>query len=363
MNKALEGDKLKVGISLGDINGIGPEVVLKSFAEPAMLELFTPVVYGSNKVLSFYKNTLGEMELHIQNIHQAEEAHPKKLNVINCWKEEVKIEPGISNETGAKYAVLSLEAAVKDLKEGKIQCLVTAPIDKSHLASQQFDFPGHTEYLAQKGGAEPLMIMVHDELRVALVTGHIALKDISAQLTKEKIIQKLNIFYQSLMKDFNIRKPKIAILSLNPHAGDGGKFGDEEEKVIIPAIQHATERNMVVMGPYPADGFFASGNYKKFDGILAMYHDQGLIPFKTISAINGVNYTAGLPFVRTSPDHGAAFDLAGKNMASEASFREAIYLACDIYTTRKNNREYSKNPLKRLSQDLDQKEDEELKVD
>lgn len=360
MNKSIENTPIKIGISIGDINGIGPEVILKSFAEPTMLELYTPIVYGSSKVLSFYKNTIEDLEVTIHTIQRPEEAQPNKLNIINCWKEEIKIEPGISNEIGAKYAIISLEFAVNDLKEGKINCLVTAPIDKSNLSSQQFNFPGHTEYLAHKGGSEPLMIMVHGDLRVALVTGHIALKEVSEQLTKEKIIQKLQIFYQSLMKDFNIRRPKIAILALNPHAGDGGKFGNEEEKIIIPAIKHATERNMIVMGPYPADGFFASGNYKNFDGILAMYHDQGLIPFKTLSAIHGVNYTAGLSFIRTSPDHGAAFDIAGKNKASEASFREAIYLASDIYNTRKNNKEYGKNPLKRLSQELDGKEDEDI---
>lgn len=363
MNRAVGEEKLKIGISIGDINGVGPEIILKTFAEHLLLDLFTPVVYGSAKVLSFYKKACNMEEFNFQTVKGAEEAVHKKMNVVNCWQEEVKVEPGVSNETGAKYAVMALEAAVNDLVSGKIHALVTAPIDKSHLVSQQFNFPGHTEYLAQRANAEALMIMVHDEVRVALVTGHIALKDVSAQLSTEKILKKLGILHQSLQRDFSVRRPRIAVLALNPHAGDGGRFGTEETDIIAPAIKKAAEKNMLVFGPYPADGFFASGNYKNYDAILAMYHDQGLIPFKTLSSIHGVNYTAGLSFIRTSPDHGAAFDIAGKNLASEASLREALYLACDLYVTRKNNREYAKNPLRKLSSDIEQKEDEDIKVD
>jgi len=363
MNKALAEDKLKVGISIGDINGVGPEIILKTFSESLLLDLVTPVIYGSSRVLSFYKKSVGIEEFNFNSVKNADEAVAKKVNVVNCWQDDVKVEPGLSSENGAKYAVIALQAATDDLMAGKIHCLVTAPIDKSHLETQQFQFPGHTEYLGQRANSEPLMIMVHDHLRVALVTGHIALKDIPAQLTTQKIFRKLQLFHQSLVTDFSIRRPRIAVLSLNPHAGDGGRFGNEEETVIGPAIRQAFQKNMLVMGPYPADGFFASESYRNYDGVLAMYHDQGLIAFKTISAIHGVNFTAGLPFIRTSPDHGSAFDIAGKNLANESAFREAVYMACDLYMTRKNNKEYARNPLRRLSQDLEQREDEDIKAD
>ncbi|MCX7743986.1 MAG: 4-hydroxythreonine-4-phosphate dehydrogenase PdxA [Flavobacteriales bacterium] len=362
MKKALGEDKIRVGISLGDINGIGPEIILKTFADPMMLELCTPIVYGSSKVLSFYKKTLDHVDqINYQIIHQADEASLKKLNIINCWQEEVKIEPGVSNEIGAQYAIKALDKAMDDLNERKIHCLVTAPIDKSHLLKIGFHFPGHTEYVASKSNGEPLMLMVHENLRVALVTGHLRIKEVADKLSENLILDKLNILNDSLKLDFSIRKPKIAVLGLNPHAGDQGKFGNEEQQIIIPAIKKAFDRGILAMGPFSADGFFASGNYKHYDAILAMYHDQGLIPFKTISGMAGVNYTAGLNVIRTSPDHGPAFDLAGKGIASEESFRQSVYIAMDIYATRKSNQELLKNPLKKLSNEIiEGKEDESI---
>lgn len=362
MRKALGEDKIRVGISIGDVNGIGPEIILKTFAEPMMLELCTPVVYGSSKVLGFYKKTMENAEqLNYQIIQQADEAALKKLNVINCWQEEIKIEPGVSNETGAQYAVKALDKAMDDLNAGKIHCLITAPIDKSHLQKVGFNFPGHTEYVASKAKGKPLMLMVHENFRVALATGHLGLKEVAEKLNESLILDKLNILNDSLKMDFSLRKPKIAVLGLNPHAGDQGKFGKEEEQVISPAIKKAFDRGIMAFGPFPADGFFASGNFKHYDAILAMYHDQGLIPFKTISGMAGVNYTAGLNVIRTSPDHGPAFDLAGKMTASEESFRQAVFLAMDVYATRKSNQELLKNPLKKLSNEvIEGKEDESI---
>ncbi len=362
MRKALGEDKIRVGISLGDINGIGPEIILKTFAEPMMLELCTPIVYGSSKILGFYKKTIEHADqLNYQIIRHADEAAFKKLNVINCWQEEVKIEPGVSNETGAKYAIKALEKATDDLNVGKIHCLVTAPIDKSHLQKVGFHFPGHTEYVASKVKGKPLMLMVHESFRIALATGHLALKDVAAKLNETLLIDTLHILNESLKLDFSIRKPKIAVLALNPHAGDQGKFGSEEKQIITPAIKKAFDRGILAFGPFPADSFFASGNFKHYDAILAMYHDQGLIPFKTLSGMAGVNYTAGLNVIRTSPDHGPAFDLAGKGVASEESFRQAVFIAMDIYATRKNNQELLKNPLKKLSNEIiEGKEDESI---
>jgi 4-hydroxythreonine-4-phosphate dehydrogenase len=362
MKIALGEDKIRVGISIGDINGIGPEIILKTFAEPNMLELCIPIVYGSSKVLNYYRKNLEQTEhLNYQIIPHADGTVLKKLNVINCWQEEVKIEPGVSNETGARYAVKALDKAMDDLNAGKIHCLVTAPIDKTHLSTVGFNFPGHTEYIASKSQGNPLMLMVHENLRVAMVTGHIALKEVAQKLNESLILDKLNILNDSLKMDFSIRKPKIAVLGLNPHASDQGKFGKEEEEMISPAIKKAFDSGIMAFGPFSADGFFASGKYKHYDAILAMYHDQGLIPFKTISGMAGVNYTAGLNVIRTSPDHGPAFDLAGKTKASEESFRQAVYLAMDLYVTRKSNQELLKDPLKKLSNEvIEDKEDESI---
>ncbi len=358
MNIATGAEKIKIGITIGDINGIGAELILKTFAETDILETITPVIYGSAKVLSFYKKSVSAENFVYHAIRSAEEAQPGKINLINVWQEEVKIEPGVSNETGAKYSVMSLEAATTDLLANKIHSLVTSPIDKSNLSKVNFSFAGHTEYFAQKGGKDSLMLMVHENLRVALVTGHVGVSQISTTLTKENIYKKAMLLKESLTKDFSISKPKIAILALNPHAGDHGKFGNEEAQVIQPAIDALREKGMLVMGPFAADGFFASGNFKNYDGVLAMYHDQGLIPFKTLAGIGGVNYTAGLSFIRTSPDHGPGFDLAGKDKADITSFRDAIYLAADLYCTRTNNQNYSRNPLKKLSSDLLKAQDE-----
>jgi 4-hydroxythreonine-4-phosphate dehydrogenase len=358
MNKATGEEKIKIGITLGDFNGIGPELILKTFAEPEILETIIPVIYGSARVFSFYKKLIPSENFVYHAIRTADEAQAGKINLINVWQEEVKIDPGISNEIGAKYAVMSLEAATTDLLSNKIQALVTSPIDKSNLSKVDFQFAGHTEYFAEKGGKESLMLMVHENLRVALVTGHVSISQISTSLTKENIIKKAQLLKESLGKDFSISRPKIAVLSLNPHAGDHGKFGNEEAEIIKPAIETLQEKGMLVMGPFAADGFFASGNFKNYDGILAMYHDQGLVPFKTLAGIGGVNYTAGLSFIRTSPDHGPGFDLAGKDKADVTSFRDALYLAADLYCTRNNNQNYSRNPLKKLSSDLLKAQDE-----
>jgi 4-hydroxythreonine-4-phosphate dehydrogenase len=358
MNKATGKEKIKIGITIGDFNGVGPELILKTFDDLEILNSFIPVIYGSARVFSFYKKSVTAENFVYHAIKSADEAQAGKINLINVWQEEAKIEPGVSNETGAKYAVLSLEAATADLLSGKINALVTSPIDKSHLEKVNFSFPGHTEYFANKAGKESIMLLVHENLRVALVTGHVGINKISGSLSKELITKKAQLLKETLIKDFSISRPKIAVLALNPHAGDQGKFGTEEIEIIKPSIEFLQDKGVLVMGPFSADGFFASGNFKNYDGILAMYHDQGLIPFKTLAGIGGVNFTAGLGFIRTSPDHGPGFDLAGKDQADPTSFRDALYLAADLYLTRTNNKEYSKNPLKTLSGDLLKAQDE-----
>jgi 4-hydroxythreonine-4-phosphate dehydrogenase len=340
-------EKIIVGISQGDINGIGLEVIIKTFLEPQMLEICTPVVFGSNKTASYHRKALNIEDFSFNQIHDISEVNHKRANIINVYDEEVNIELGKQTADGGKYALKSLQAAVSALEQGKIQVLVTAPINKENIQSPDFNFPGHTEYLDEKfGDGNSLMFLISDTLRVAVVTGHIPVKNIVQELTTEKILKKIQTLHKSLTQDFSIRTPKIAVLGLNPHAGDNGVIGDEEQTIIIPAINKAKEEGLLVYGPYPADGFFGNGTYKNFDGVLAMYHDQGLIPFKTISFGAGVNFTAGLSVVRTSPDHGTAYDIAGKNIASEESFRKAIYSAIDIYHTRMQNIELGANPLK-----------------
>ncbi|MGY6561978.1 MAG: 4-hydroxythreonine-4-phosphate dehydrogenase PdxA [Luteibaculaceae bacterium] len=342
-----ESKKIKVGISIGDVNGIGPEVVLKALSDKRILEDITPVIYASSKVISYHKKAVKLNELQFERIKDANQAKKQRINVIDAWEEDVNIELGQSTPTGGKFAFASLEAVTKDLSQNKIDVLVTAPINKKNIQEAGFKFPGHTEYLADLSGADnPLMILVSDNLRVGLVTGHLPLQKVAESISLQAILEKLTIFNESLKKDFALVKPRIAVLSLNPHAGDNGAIGDEEQKIILPAIQKAKEQGMLAFGPYPADGFFGSDLFKKFDGILAMYHDQGLAPFKALSFNNGVNYTAGLPIVRTSPDHGTAYDIAGKGEANENSFRQAIYLACDIYKNRKFHKEINENPLK-----------------
>jgi 4-hydroxythreonine-4-phosphate dehydrogenase len=340
-------EKIIVGISQGDINGIGLEVIIKTFLDPQMLEICTPVLFGSNKTASFHRKALNIEDFSFHQIRNLSEINHKRANIINVYEEEVEVEFGKQTLNGGKYALKSLEAAAAALFEGKIDVLVTAPINKENIQSPDFKFPGHTEYLEEKfGNGSSLMFLVSDDLRVAVVTGHISVIRIVQELTTEKILKKIQTLHQSLVQDFSIRAPKIAVLGLNPHAGDNGVIGDEEKRIIIPAINKAKENNMLVYGPYPADGFFGTETYKKFDAVLAMYHDQGLIPFKTISFNSGVNFTAGLPIVRTSPDHGTAFEIAGKNMASEESFRKAVYMAIDIFKVRQKNKEITSNPLK-----------------
>jgi 4-hydroxythreonine-4-phosphate dehydrogenase len=339
-------EKIIVGISQGDINGIGLEVIIKTFLDPQMLEVCTPVIFGSNKTASFHRKALNIEDFSFNLIKDISEINHKRANIINVYEDDVVIELGAQTEAGGKYALKSLEAAAYALSQNQIDVLVTAPINKENIQSPDFKFPGHTEYLDEKfGTGNSLMFLVSDNLRVAVVTGHIPVTRVAQELTTEKIIKKIQVLNNSLIQDFSIRKPKIAVLGLNPHAGDNGVIGDEEQQIIIPAINKTKDEGMLVYGPYPADGFFGNGTYKNFDAVLAMYHDQGLIPFKTIAFNSGVNFTAGLPIVRTSPDHGTAYDIAGKNVASEESFRRAVYMAVDIYRTRKQYEEITSNPL------------------
>lgn len=338
---------VRVGISIGDINGIGPEVIIKALGDTRILDDCTPIIYGSSKAMSYHKKAIGDDHFNYQRVQDAGEAKNRKINIIPCWSEEIKFNLGQATETGGKYAFMSLKAATDDLAAGKIDVLVTAPISKETIQKAGFEFPGHTEYLAHLSGQEDaLMTMISGDLRVALVTSHIALKDVSTAVTKEKIVAKLKAFDASLRKDFGIVRPKIAVLGLNPHAGEKGKMGEEESETIIPAINAAKQDGILGFGPYPADGFFGSNQMKQFDGVLSMYHDQGLTGFKAIAFDSGVNFTAGLPIVRTSPDHGTAFDIAGKGSASGDSFRAALYLAIDVYRTRSFVKEISANPLK-----------------
>ena len=349
-------EKLKIGISIGDVNGIGLEVIIKTLSDSKIYDYCTPIVYGHTKVASFHRRAINVNEFNFQVINDASQAHDKKPNMINCWEEDVKIELGNVTETGGKYALLSLQKATDDLVSGAIDALVTAPINKDNIQSDEFKFPGHTEYLQERGrAAESLMFLVSDTLRVGVVTGHIPLAKVSESITSEKILAKLKLMDASLKGDFWIRKPRIAVLGLNPHAGDNGLIGSEEINIIAPAIEEARANDILAFGPYSADGFFGNGAYMQFDAVLAMYHDQGLIPFKQIAFESGVNFTAGLNFVRTSPDHGTAYDIAGKNVASEISFREAMFTAIHIIKRRKETLELNENPLviTKLSRDRD----------
>jgi 4-hydroxythreonine-4-phosphate dehydrogenase len=337
--------KIKIGISVGDINGIGMEVILKTFSDARMLEVCTPVIYGTLKLASFYKKALALNEVHFNKITAAKDAIDQKANLIECWQEEVEITVGKSTENGGKFALISLEAATADLAAGHIDALVTAPINKDNIQSETFDFPGHTEYLSQKFDGESLMLMVGENLKIGVATNHIPISKVANTLTSDTIFGKLKILNKTLVQDFCATNPRIAVLGLNPHAGDNGLIGKEEENSIIPAIDNAKSIGINAFGPYPADGFFGSGNYKNFDAILAMYHDQGLIPFKSLSFGSGTNFTAGLNRVRTSPDHGVAYEIAGQNKAEESSFRQAIYAACDIYKNRQFSAAINENPL------------------
>ncbi len=328
-------DKPRIGITIGDPNGIGAEVIIKALADNRLLNLFTPVVYGSAKVLSFYRKQMELEEFNYSQVKAKGQYFTKAINVVNCWEELIEINPGQPSKQTAKAALTSLKRAVEDLKEGHLDGLVTGPIDKNTIHGEEFPFQGHTEYLTQEFNAgESLMLMVGETLRVGLVTEHVAVKDIPAFITKERIELKIRLMELSLKQDFLISKPKIAVLGLNPHAGDEGLLGREELDVIKPVINDLKSKGKLIFGPFPADGFFASGQHSKYDGIVAMYHDQGLVAFKTLSFESGINYTAGLPYVRTSPDHGTAYNLAGKNKASESSMRQAMYVACDIIKNR-----------------------------
>lgn len=344
----MEREKIVIGITQGDINGIGYEVILKTLSESRVLDAFVPVIYGSPKVAAFHRKQLDIQGINLNIINSVEELNPKRINIINCSDDEIKVELGRSTVEAGKAAFAALEQATEDLKKGALDAIVTAPINKKNIQSADFHFPGHTEYLEEKfgTGTPSLMLLMNDVMRVAVVTGHIPVAEVSNAITKELIIEKLLVFNKSLKEDFMIIRPRIAVLGLNPHAGDEGVIGDEEQKTIIPALKEAEKQGVVCVGPYAADGFFGSGQFSKFDGILAMFHDQGLIPFKSISMDSGVNFTAGLSVIRTSPAHGTAYDLAGKNMASEDSFRQAIYTACDIYQNRMINKEITANPLK-----------------
>ena len=343
-----------VGISIGDLNGIGPEVVLKTFEDTRMLELCTPVIFANVKVLSFIKKTMNS-ELPLHGIDRMDQMIVGKVNVFNVWKEAVDLNFGQLDDAVGKYAIKSFIAATQALKNKEIDTLVTAPINKYSIQSDEFSFPGHTDYLDKELNGDALMLMVHDQLRVGLLTDHVPVNEVSKQLTEARVIQKIETVYHTLKQDFRINRPKIAVLGLNPHAGDHGVIGKEDQEILKPAIQKLFDKGILVFGPYSADGFFGSKQHEKFDAVIASYHDQGLIPFKTLSFGQGVNYTAGLDRIRTSPDHGTAFEIAGKNVADASSFKEAVYLAIDIYSARQEYQEWSKNPLKVKEKQLESK--------
>ena len=327
-------DKPRIGITIGDVNGIGPEVTIKALADSRLLNQFTPVIFGSTKVLSYYKKAFDIKDFDYTQ-YRGDKLQHNKINVVNCWEEMIEINAGQETREAGNAALLALTTSVDYLKKDLIDAVVTAPISKNNIQSETFKFPGHTEFYTQNFEAkDSLMFLTSEGFRVGVVTGHIPLKDVSKKITKELIQQKLKIMEESLVKDFGIKKPRIAVMGLNPHAGENGLLGEEDEKVIRPAITELKNKGKLIFGPFPADGFFGKGDYKKFDGILAMYHDQGLVPFKTLAFNSGVNFTAGLPIIRTSPDHGTAFDIAGKGEADERSMREAIFMACDVYKNR-----------------------------
>ncbi|MGG9960173.1 4-hydroxythreonine-4-phosphate dehydrogenase PdxA [Ferruginibacter sp. SUN106] len=343
-------NKPVIGISCGDINGIGIELIIKTLGDARILDICTPIIFANNKVINFYRKSVPDININFVSIKDFSRVNHKQVNLFNCWEEEINITPGTLSDAGGNYAIKSLTAAAQALKEGKIDGLVTAPVHKKNIQGDQFNYTGHTPYLKNLfGAADVAMFMVAENIKVALLTEHVAVKDIAQFVTKENILSKLQIVNNSLKRDFGITKPKIAVLGLNPHAGDEGLIGKEDEEIIKPAIKEAKQKDIFCFGPYPADAFFARGQYEKFDGVLAMYHDQGLIPFKSLAIGEGVNYTAGLKGVRTSPDHGVAFDIAGKGKADEASFREAIFKCVDIINSRKEFETQYKNPLKKMS--------------
>ena len=343
-------EQIKVGITHGDINGVGYEILLKTFADERMQELFIPVIYGSSKSASYHRKVLDHSPVNFHIINHVDECSPGKINLLNCVKEEVKIELGTATAEAGESAFIALDNAARDLAAKKIDVLVTLPINKDTIQNDKFHFPGHTEFLQDRFAEnnKALMILASNSLRIALVTTHIPLAEVSEKISKELITEKLSTLNFSLKRDFRIETPRIAVLGLNPHAGENGLLGQEELRIIAPAVKEAQDAGILCAGPFAADGFFGTGRYREFDAVLAMYHDQGLVPFKTIAMDSGVNFTAGLPIVRTSPDHGTAYDIAGQNKASEESFRQAIYMAIDIFNNRRDYDEAGENPLRKM---------------
>ena len=344
-------ENIIVGISVGDLNGIGSEVILKTFEDNRMLELCTPVIFANVKIISFLKRELN-LTTAIHGIDKLEQLVVGKINVLNVWREGVNLEFGKNDDTVGSYAIKSFVAATKALKDGFVDVLVTAPINKYNIQSEDFKFPGHTDYLNTELEGDALMLMIHEDLRVGLLTDHVPVNEVAKNLTEKLISNKIQTIIKTLKQDFEIEKPKVAVLGLNPHSGDNGVIGNEEETIIKPALKKLFESGNMVFGPFSADGFFGSGQYEKYDAVIATYHDQGLIPFKTLSFGNGVNYTAGLNKIRTSPDHGTAYEIAGKGIANHESFKEAVYLAIDIYNKRNDYQELTKNPLKTKEKQL-----------
>lgn len=345
-NQQSQAAQVRIGFTHGDVNGIGYEIIIKTLADERIIEMITPVVFGHSKVASYHRKTLSVRNFNFNLIKRTDLANPRRANIVNITDREVKLDVGVETATGGEMAYLSLKAATEALDNREIDAIVTAPINKKNIQSRNFSFPGHTEFLADHYRvADYLMLMISDSLRIGVITGHIPINKVSEAITQELVLKKIRILDESLQKDFAIRKPRIAVLGLNPHAGDNGLIGSEEIEVIGPAIKQAFDDGILVYGPYPADGFFGSSNYTKFDGILAMYHDQGMLPFKSLAFDSGVNFTAGLPIVRTSPAHGTAYDIAGKNIADESSMRSAVYLASDIVRNRLDYNEMTANPL------------------
>jgi 4-phospho-D-threonate 3-dehydrogenase / 4-phospho-D-erythronate 3-dehydrogenase len=344
-------ENIIVGISIGDLNGIGGEIVLKTFEDSRILEFCTPVIFASSKVMGFLNNHF-KSEINFNDINNLNQVVFSRVNVLNCWNEPVKIEFGKEDFKIGAYAIKSLQEATKALKNNKIDVLVTAPINKHNIQSKEFNFPGHTDYLAQELEGESLMFMVTETLRVGLLTDHVPVKDIAIKISAELIEKKINTIYESLLKDFKINRPKIAVLGINPHTGDNGVIGNEDDEIMRPTLAKIKDSGKLVYGPYAADSFFGSNNYKNFDAIIASYHDQGLIPFKTLSFGQGVNFTAGLNKIRTSPDHGTAFEIAGKGVADENSFKEAVFTALQIFKNRFDYEQLTSNSLKQTEKKL-----------
>jgi len=349
--------KIKLGITIGDVNGIGLEVILKTISDERLLKHVSPVIYGSTKIVSYHKNIIGLNDLHVKSVEEAKFAYKDRISVVNCWDDNVNIELGKATEEGGKFAKMAIERAVEDLTNNDLDVLVTGPINKEAMHLAGFEYIGHTEMLTEASGKkQSLMFMVSDNIRVGLVTNHSELRNVAEEVSKERILEKLHIMNDSLIKDFGIVKPRIAIMGLNPHAGDGGTIGKEDEEIVRPAVLEAKKNGMMVFGPYPADGFFGSAQYQKFDAVLAMYHDQGLIPFKSLTFGTGVNFTAGLDCIRTSPDHGTAYDIVGQGVADPQSFRNAVYAAMDIYRNRADHKDMNSNKLKKKSGHLTKNE-------